>query len=175
MDHRSSLPQQKPILRFPAVAYEIALLTSAQRVAKQQEMSFFEQLGHRHEWQMSQAQREHYLSRVQRGFTLILTDRAQTILWTTANFLSMTGYSPQEVLGQTPKLLQGTGTDPLVMRHVGDSLRGSHSVQADLLNYRKGGQSYMCRLWIDPLHGRQGEHTHFLAVAVEYEPKERLR
>lgn len=144
-------------------------------MAKQKEVNFFQQLSQYHGWQLSQAQRERYMNRVQQGFTLILTDQAKTILWTTANFLSMTGYSPKEVLGQTPRMLQGAGTDPLVARHVGDSLRGSHPVKADLLNYRKDGQSYTCRLWIDPLHGSQGEHTHFLAVAVKYELRERLR
>ncbi len=175
MDHQNSPSRQEAIQTYPVAAYEIALLSSAQRVAKRKEMAFFQQLSHRHDWQISQPQRERYLSSVQMGFTLILTDQAKTILWTTTNFLSMTGYLPQEVLGQTPKMLQGPGTDPIMARHISDSLRGSHSVKADLLNYRKNGQSYMCRLWIDPLHTGQGEHTHFLAVAVEHQAKERFR
>lgn len=168
LNHQTSLSQQEPIVSLPVAAYEIALLYSAQQVVRQKEMTFFEQLSVEHDWQISQPQRKRYLSSMQRGHTLILTDRARTILWTTTNFRSMTGYLPQEVLGQTPKLLQGPGTDSLVARHVGDSLSGSHSVKADLLNYRKDGQSYMCRLWVDPLHSRRGEPTHFLGVAVEY-------
>lgn len=175
MDLQTSLSPQEPMHPFPLAAYEITLLMSAQRLAKLRETRLFEQLSHHHNWQLSPAQRERYRSRIQSGYTLILTDQARRILWTTTNFRSLTGYSPQEVLGQSPKLLQGPGTDPLVARQVGDSLRGSHSVRADLLNYRKDGQSYLCRLWIEPLHQGPGQAIHFLGVAVEYQARERLR
>ncbi|GAB3226840.1 PAS domain-containing protein [Spirosoma arcticum] len=175
MDLQTSLSRQEPIQPFPVAAYEITLLTAAQKGAKRREMTFFQQLSATYNWQLSQPQRQRYLSCIQTGYTLILTDQAKMILWTTTNFLSLTGYSPQEVLGQTPKMLQGPATDSLVARQVGDSVRGSQSVKADLLNYRKDGQSYRCRLWIDPLHRGPGQPLHFLGVAVEYKVTERYR
>lgn len=175
MDYQSSLPRHESTQTYPVAAYEITRLTSAQQAAKRREMTSFQQLSDGHGWHISQSQRERYLISVQRGFTLILTDTTRTILWTTTNFLSLTGYLPHEVLGQTPKLLQGPATDPATAQHVGDSLRRGKSVKADLLNYRKDGQSYLCRLWIDPLRPARGAPTHFLAVAVEYQDTERFR
>ena len=175
LTHQDSLSQQTGSLPHRVAAYEIVLLASAQRRARDKETAFFEQLSNQHGWQLSPPQQGRYGSRLQRGYTLILTDPAKTILWTTANFLGLTGYRPREVVGQTPQLLQGAGTDPQRVRQVGEALRQARPVEADLLNYRKDGQSYWCRLWIDPLVNGQGEATHFIATTVEYAGQERLR
>ncbi|HLL94785.1 MAG TPA: PAS domain-containing protein [Spirosoma sp.] len=160
---------------YPVAAYEITLLTQAQWKTKSREMTFFEQLTDQHQWVISLKQRQQYLNCVKQGFTLILTNQAKIIQWTTANFFSMTGYSSGEAVGQTPRMLQGSLTDPVTTRQVSDSLRASESVRADLLNYRKSGKPYMCRLQIDPLRNRQGGLTHFLGLAIEAKTTEGFR
>ncbi len=160
-------PHRKGKVRFPVAAYEITLLGSAQQMAMRKEEDHFRQLNHTFNWAIDKHAKAAYLKSMQSGFTLILTDVSNTILWTSYNFLSMTGYGPKEVVGQTPKMLQGPGTNPLVTRNIGNSIRQAQAVQADLLNYRKNGESYICHLEISPLRNNKGELTHFLAKAVE--------
>jgi PAS domain S-box-containing protein len=175
INHPSPQFPHTETLSYPVAAYEITLLTQAQGKAKSREMTFFEQLTDQYQWVISPKQHQQYLRGLQQGYSLILTDETKMIRWTTANFFSMTGYSPREVLGQTPRMLQGPQTDPLMAKQVSDSLGAGESVKADLLNYRKGGQPYMCRLQIDPLRNRQGGLTHFLALAIEWDQTKGLR
>lgn len=167
MNSRNYQSHQRVKALFPIAAYEITLLEHAQEVAKRKEEAHFQRLNQAFNWDISLHQKNAYLESMQLGFTLILTDASNTILWTSYNFLSMTGYGPKEVIGRTPKMLQGPGTDPLITRHIGNYIREEKAVQADLVNYRKSGQAYTCHLEISPLRNDQGELTHFLAEAIE--------
>ncbi|CCH55570.1 Blue-light-activated protein Includes: RecName: Full=Blue-light-activated histidine kinase [Fibrisoma limi BUZ 3] len=162
-----SRSRQEGSRSYPVASYEVFLLSQAQERAKRKEADLFRKLGDIFDWQMSRRQRNGYLKSMRLGFTLVLTDPAKTILWTSNNFLSMTGYIPGEVLGQTPSILQGPDTDARTLRRVRESLQREESVKADLLNYRKDGESYICRVAIDPLYNGEGELTHFLAVECE--------
>lgn len=160
-------PHRKDKARFPAASYEITLLVNAQRIAMRKEEDYFHQLNHTFNWSIDKYVKAAYLKSMQSGITLILTDVSNTILWTSYNFLSMTGYGAKEVIGQTPKMLQGPDTNPVITRHIGNSIRQAQPVEADLLNYRKNGESYVCHLEINPLRNNRGELTHFLAKAAE--------
>ncbi|QHV94362.1 PAS domain-containing protein [Spirosoma endbachense] len=157
---------------YPVACFEIFMLEQAQQRASRKEVQLFRQLGEIFDWNMPRRQRNTYVKKLQSGFTLVLTDLSKTILWTSRNFLTMTGYSHAEAVGKTPRILQGPETDPATLLRVHESLKRADSVKADLLNYRKDGESYICRVEIDPLYDSHGELTHFLAV--ESEVKESL-
>ena len=152
---------------YPATCFEISLLVQAQQRASRKEVALFNKLSEIFDWNMSKRQRNAYSKKMETGFTLVLTDLTQTILWTSNNFLTMTGYSQAEVVGKTPTLLQGPKTDPLTTLRMRESLGKSDSVRADVMNYRKNGEPYLCRVQIDPPFDNQGELTHFLAVESE--------
>ncbi|GAB3889290.1 hypothetical protein GCM10028825_23660 [Spirosoma agri] len=152
---------------YPAACFEISLLVQAQQRASRKEVALFNQLTELFDWNMSRRQRNAYSKKMETGFTLVLTDLTQTILWTSSNFLTMTGYSPMEAIGKTPSFLQGPKTDLVTTLNMRESLRKADFVKADITNYRKGGEPYVCRVQIDPLFDNQGELTHFLAVESE--------
>lgn len=162
-----SRSQQDGSRAYPVACYEIFLLDRAQQLAKRKEANVFRQLAHIFDWDLPRWQRNSYLRKLAAGQTLVLTDLSKTILWTSQNFLAMTGYDRAEAIGQTPGMLQGPQTDLTTVRRVRESLERADSVKADLLNYRKNGEPYMCRVQIDPLYTNQNELTHFLAVESE--------
>jgi PAS domain S-box-containing protein len=143
------------------------MLRQAQERAQRKEVNVFRQLGEIFDWNLSRRQRNNYIKKLNTGHTLVLTDLSKTILWTSRSFMTMTGYSQGEAVGQTPAMLQGPATDLLTVKLVRESLDRADSVKADLLNYRKGGETYICRVQIDPLYDNLGELTHFLAVESE--------
>ncbi|GAA4395092.1 hypothetical protein GCM10023187_01590 [Nibrella viscosa] len=154
---------------YPALCYEIFLLDHARHKARQKELALLDAFQQRYDWQLTRRQRQGYLTSLQRGATLVLTDSAKQITWASQSFLSMTGYTPTEVLGQRPWLLQGRNTDPRTIAYIRKQLNRPQSVKADLINYRKNGEQYLCRLTIDPLHNSSGDLTHFIAVEFAVE------
>ncbi len=159
--------QQDGNRSYPVACFEIYMLTQAQERAKRKEAALFRQLGDIFDWDISRRQRNGYIKKLDAGFTLVLTDLSKTILWTSRSFLTMTGYAHSEAVGRTPRILQGPDTSSEAVLLVRESLKRANSVKTDLLNYRKNGEPYLCRVAIDPLYNTQGELTHFLAVESE--------
>lgn len=158
---RCNIDGQRP---YPSQCMEIYLLHQAQQKARKKEATVFSQLITIFDWKLTPKQRKAYLKALSLGFTLVLTDPSKTILWASHSFLSMTGYTTNEAVGQTPAFLQGEQTSREAVRRIRENLRQAMSAKADLINYRKGGEAYVCRIAIDPLRNSQGELTHFLAV-----------
>lgn len=86
------------------------------------------------------------------------------IVYVNDAFERLTGFSSGEALGQTPRLLQGPGTDRLQLDRIRQALRGRLPVRCELLNYGKSGQSYWLEVDITPLFDDEGQCTHFVAV-----------
>jgi PAS domain S-box-containing protein len=167
VSHGYSQASQAGNRPYPVACYEIYKLDQAQQRAKRTEADLFRQFGVIFDWDMTRQQRNAYLKKLSSGSTLVLTDPTKTILWASQNFLAMTGYTAAESVGQTPGMLQGPNTDHATVFRMRDSLQSADSVEADLLNYRKNGEPYTCRVAIDPIYNSRGELTHFLAVEHE--------
>lgn len=154
---------------FPAACLEIFLLDQAQDRHHQREVEKLHELAGIFEWKLVR----NYEKALSDGYTLIVSNLTQSILWTSHQFLSMTGYNPQEAIGQTPHFLQGPETDPVRLRQLSDDLAAAHRgpsknpIRQQLINYRKGGATYLCDIEIDPIWTKQGQLTHFIAVEKE--------
>lgn len=95
-----------------------------------------------------------------------------TIVYVNAAFLKVTGYSSEEVLGRTPRMLQGPGTSRTTLQRLGEGLRRRQAASAKLLNYAKDGTPYWVDLRIVPLRNARGEVTHFAAIERVVEQEE---
>jgi PAS domain S-box-containing protein len=82
-------------------------------------------------------------------------------------FTELTSYEIEEVVGLTPRLLQGSDTERAVLDDVHDALRRRTPIDVELVNYRKDRSEYRARISIVPLSG------HF--VAFQTDVTERLR
>lgn len=90
-----------------------------------------------------------------------------TILYANRAFTRMSGYEAAEVLGGSPRLLQGVGTSPEVTRSIARSLRAEGRFQGVLQNYRKSGEAYLCELDVRPIRSRDGSIQVFVAFERE--------
>ncbi|RRA99846.1 PAS domain-containing protein [Larkinella rosea] len=154
---------------FPAACLEIFLLDQAQDRHHRREVEKLRELAEAFDWKLVRD----YEKALSEGYTLVVSNLAKSILWTSHRFLAMTGYNPGEVVGQTPRFLQGPETDPVRLRQLSDELAQAHRgavktpIRQQLINYRKGGAPYLCDIEIDPIWTKQGELTHFIAVEKE--------
>jgi len=86
------------------------------------------------------------------------------ILYVNGAFCRMTGYDPEDVLGRTPRVLQGPGTDRREVDRLRAAIQKRQSVQLELLNYRKDGTEFWADLNIVPVAEPCGRCTHWIAI-----------
>ncbi|WP_164712592.1 PAS domain-containing protein [Methylobacterium currus] len=82
-------------------------------------------------------------------------------------FCRMTGYSAQEAVGKTPRILQGPLTDRAVLGRLRSDLEMREAFQGTAINYRKDGTTYLLHWHITPMRNRAGELTHWIALQRE--------
>ena len=86
------------------------------------------------------------------------------ILYCNAAFTRTTGYTESEILGRTPRLLQGPGTDRAALDKLRGALARWEPVVVELLNYRKDGGTFWVELSIVPVADETGWFTHWVSV-----------
>jgi len=86
------------------------------------------------------------------------------IVFVNEAFERRTGYSPDEVIGRTPRLLQGPGTQRAELDKIRASLEQWQPVRVDLINYRKGGEAFWVDLEVSPVWDESRRLTHWVAV-----------
>jgi diguanylate cyclase (GGDEF)-like protein/PAS domain S-box-containing protein len=134
--------------------------------------------------QARQAQRLLRISTVMRVIEnldhgLMLTDGAQRIVYVNPAFSAITGYSLEESLGQTPRLLNSGrhGTD--FYRQMWTRLRDEGNWYGEIWNRRKDGSLYLEWLDIQAIRNEQGQAINYLAtftdVMRQREKDEKLR
>jgi PAS domain S-box-containing protein len=89
------------------------------------------------------------------------------LLYVNQAFTRITGYDLTEVLGRTPRLLQGPKTDRSQLDKIRTALQDQKPVQVELLNYRKDGSEFWVELNIVPIANKEGKVTHWVALQRE--------
>ena len=79
-------------------------------------------------------------------------------------FAAMTGYSAEELLGQSPRILQGPLTDPKVIQHLRQCLQNGEFFQGSTFNYRKDGSAYLVEWNISPVRDASGQIQAYVSV-----------
>lgn len=85
------------------------------------------------------------------------------IVYVNPAFSRLTGYSMEEVVGRSPRLLQGPDTSPQARTEIREALTDGMPVRTTILNYSKSGRPYWLDLQINPIHDAEGRVTHFAA------------
>ena len=86
------------------------------------------------------------------------------IIYVNPAFTQLSGYTLEEVVGKTPRILQGEKTDRASLHRIRTALKNWQPVQIDLINYRKDGTEFWVELSIVPITDQTGWFTHWVAV-----------
>ncbi len=86
------------------------------------------------------------------------------IIWANKVFFERNGYTPEEIIGQSPRILQGPDTDRDVLDKVRAALEKWAPIRAETLNYRKDGSTYWNEFQIVPVANEKGWFTHWVSV-----------
>lgn len=96
------------------------------------------------------------------------------IVYVNKAFSDLTGYTFEEAVGGSPRMLQGEETDPETKKIIREALINQHAVRVTIRNYSKQGVGYWLEMSILPLRNEHGKVTHFAAIERDItESKER--
>lgn len=93
-----------------------------------------------------------------------IDEPGRRIVYVNEAFTRMSGYSQQEVLGKTPRLMQGPKTDCAILDTMRATLEKFEPMVVELINYRKNGLEYWVELSLVPLMDETGCYTHWVSV-----------
>lgn len=99
--------------------------------------------------------------------------RGVRIVFVNEAFVRQTGHTRDEVVGRSPDLLDGHGTDPAELGRIRAAMDRFEPVHAELLEYTKSGQPYWGEIVITPVAATGERCTHF--VSIERDVSERRR
>ncbi len=109
-------------------------------------------------------------SALEQSFNSVLITDAQPgpmgprIVYANPALCEMTGYSATELLGQTPRILQGALTSPEVLQTLRECLQAERFFRGSTINYRKDGRPYTVEWNISPVKDEAGVTTHYVSV-----------
>jgi diguanylate cyclase (GGDEF)-like protein/PAS domain S-box-containing protein len=103
--------------------------------------------------------------------TVIITDREGRIEYVNAAFERVTGWSREEVLGQTPKILKSGRHPEEFYRGIWEVILSGNSFHGIVLNRRKDGSLHYQDRTITPLRDESGLITHFVATGQDVTEK----
>lgn len=104
---------------------------------------------------------------------LSLEEPGPRIVYVNDGFEKMTGYSREEVIGKTPRILQGPKTDRETLDQLRVALAEGKSFFGRTVNYRKDGSEFINQWDIHPLVDEDGKITHW--VSYQHDITERKR
>jgi PAS domain S-box-containing protein len=95
------------------------------------------------------------------------------IIFVNPAFTRLTGYDAAEVIGKTPRFLQGPKTDRAVLDDVRAHLARGEEFRFEVFNYRKDGSEFVLSTHISPIREEDGKVTHF--ICFQFDATERTR
>ena len=96
--------------------------------------------------------------------TVVMTDREGHITWVNGAFTELTGYTLEEVIGRTPRILASGQQSPAFYAWMWETILEGGVWHGDLVNRRKDGGLYTEEMTITPVRGDAGMITHFIAI-----------
>ncbi|MGA0114462.1 MAG: PAS domain-containing protein [Burkholderiales bacterium] len=77
--------------------------------------------------------------------SVLVTDATSqgNIIYANKAFKKLTGYDPDSVVGKTPRILQGPGTDKKVIERLASALKSGGRFEGKAINYKKDGTPFI--------------------------------
>lgn len=77
--------------------------------------------------------------------SVLITDASAEgkIIYANKSFKKLTGQDPTEIIGKTPRILQGPGTDTKVIAKLSEALKSGGKFEGKEINYKKDGTPFI--------------------------------
>ncbi|MEQ8803969.1 MAG: PAS domain S-box protein, partial [Haliea sp.] len=106
--------------------------------------------------------------------SIVITNAEAEIEYVNAAFTRVTGYTPSEVAGQNPRVLQSGRTPPGNYDTLWATLARGETWKGEFYNRKKSGEEYTEYAFVTPLRQADGTVTHYVAIKEDITEKKRL-
>ena len=107
--------------------------------------------------------------------SVIICDSEGKIEWVNNSFISMSGYSFEEVLGKKPgHVLQGKDSSLEQIHYLRTQIRNGLPFKCELINYKKNGEKYWVNLQGQALYNKEGKILKYFAIEEDITNKKTL-
>jgi PAS domain S-box-containing protein len=96
--------------------------------------------------------------------SIVITDPSGIIEYVNPYFTTLTGYSPEEAIGQNPRILKSGRTPTEAYRDLWRTIKSGGEWHGEFCNRKKNGELYWESVSISPVLDDAGNITHFVAV-----------
>ena len=86
------------------------------------------------------------------------------IIYINEAFTKMTGYTAAEVIGKTPRILQGPKTDKKELYLFNEAIRNWQACEITIINYKKNGEEFWNNISVSPVANENGLYTQWIAI-----------
>ncbi|MCR9254571.1 MAG: PAS domain S-box protein [Alphaproteobacteria bacterium] len=114
--------------------------------------------------QMENSLRSHAIESANQGMVITSAGPGKPVVSVNRAFLRITGYSKEEVIGRSLKILQGPKTDRVELERMRSCMDRAEIFSGTLCNYRKDGSLFFNHMKISPVIDDTGEICHFAAT-----------
>lgn len=106
--------------------------------------------------------------------SVIITNPLGKIEYINSTYCRITGYTPEEVIGQTPKLQKSGHHDSGFYETMWSTILSGKTWQGEILNRKKDGTEYWEDVIISPIVNESGDITNFVAVKEDITEKKKI-
>jgi len=96
--------------------------------------------------------------------SIVITDAGETIQYVNPAFERITGYTRDEAVGQTPRILKSGEHDDTFYKKMWDTLLSGETWRGRFVNRKKDGSLYTEEAVISPVHDDEGRPVSYVAV-----------
>jgi PAS domain S-box-containing protein len=104
---------------------------------------------------------------IEHSFHGIMISKAEPgypVIYVNDAFAEITGYGSEEIVGQSPAILQGPKTDRDVLNRLNQALSEGKLFHGEAINYRKDGSEFIMEWKIVPIKNENQVTSHYLAL-----------
>jgi PAS domain S-box-containing protein len=104
---------------------------------------------------------------------IMITDSQGAVLWVNPAFTSLTGYSPEEVIGKTSSPLRSGEHESEFYRELWETITAGRVWYGEMVNRRKNGSLYTEEMTITPVRDANGTISRFVAIKQDITQRKR--
>jgi len=101
------------------------------------------------------------------GSMVMITDKSGKFEYVNPCFGEMTGYSAQDVIGKTAKILRAPRSNKALIKNLWETILAGKRWVNDIRNKKKNGELYWCHLTIAPIFDEENKISHFVGVGED--------